>query len=92
MPSLPQQVIPAALVVKVQIRTEKGLAVLKITNEGATPLRYADTDGRYGDVIPPNFGSCAYHYVDLDRPPNTFWVYGVLANTFSVYYEVRDEK
>lgn len=91
MPSLLQQVIPVATFVRIELRTENGLAVLKITNEGANPMQYRTEQGMYGDVIPPNNGSCAYLYCDGDRPPATFWVYGVAADTFSVYYQARDE-
>jgi len=90
MPSLPQQTIPAAGFLAIEIRTEKALAVLKITNEGANIMRYVISPGGYGDIIPPNNGSCAYHYVDGDRPPNRFIIFGTAADTFSVYYEGLD--
>ena len=91
MPSLEQQVIPVGLFVRISLTAKKGLAVLKITNEGANAMQYRTSPGMYGDVIPPNNGSVAYHYVDGDRPPTDFWVYGVAADTFSVYYQARDE-
>ena len=90
MPSLPQQAIPAAGEIQITLRTVKRLAVLKITNEGANIMRYVKTLANYGDVIPPNNGSVAYHFVDGDRPPNTFWIVGTAADTFSVYYEGQD--
>jgi len=90
MPSLPQQTIPAAGLIPITIRTEKDLAVLKLTNEGANIMRYVVSPGGYGDIIPPNNGSIALHYVDGDRPPNRFIIFGTAADTFSVYYEGRD--
>lgn len=90
MPSLPQQVIPAAGQIQITIRTTKKLAVLKITNEGANIMRYVISLANYGDIIPPNNGSVAYHHVDGDRPPYTFWIVGTAADTFAVYYEGLD--
>lgn len=90
MPSTPQQVIPAAGEIQITIRTDKEIAVLKITNEGANIMRYVISLANYGDIIPANNGSVAYHRVDGDRPPNTFWIVGTAADTFSVYYEGKD--
>jgi len=90
MPSLPQQTIPAAGFVQITLRTTKPLAVLKITNESANIMRYVITPANYGDIIPPNNGSIALHYVDGDRPPNTFRIYGTATDTFGVYYEGLD--
>lgn len=87
MPSLPQQVIPAVGWIQIRLRTTKRLAVLKITNESVNIMRYVESPGNYGDIIPPNNGSIALHRVDGDKPPNTFRIYGTAADTFSVYYE-----
>lgn len=87
MPSLPQQVIPAAGYLQITIRVDKGLAVLKITNEAVNIMRYVESPANYGDIIPANMGSIALHTVDGDKPPNTFRIYGTAADTFAVYYE-----
>jgi len=87
MPSLPVQVIPAAGIIQITIPTKKGLAVLKITNESANIMHYVDRSGQYGDPIQANYGSVAYHTIEKDRPPNTFWVTGTPADEFAVYFE-----
>jgi len=92
MPSLQPQAIPAAGVLTIQIPlTKKTLAVLKITNPAVNIMHYVDHQGANGDPIPINYGSVAYHYVDGDRPPNTFWITGTAADIPEIYYEVRDE-
>ena len=92
MPSIPQQTISAAGIDAYDVKTEKGLAVLKITNESVNPMYFITRSGHDGDLIPPNYGSCAYHYVDGDRPPSRFWVAGTAGDTWRAYFEVRDEK
>ena len=93
MPSLQPAAIPAAGVLVRQIPLiKKTLAVLKITNPAANIMRYVDRQGHNGDPIPMNWGSVALHYVDGDRPPNTFWITGTAADIPEVYYEVRDEE
>ena len=87
MPSLPLQTLPVAGVIKFQLPTIKGLAVLKITNLSVNIMRYRDKDNNYGDVIPPNNGSVSYHIVDKDFIPNTFWVLGTATDTFAIYYQ-----
>ena len=93
MPALDVAPIPAAGVLKVQIPlTDKTLAVLKITNVTPRLMYYNDRQGIPGDPIPPNVGSCAYHYMQGDRPPNTFWITGTAADIPHIYYVVRDEE
>lgn len=93
MPSLALQPIPAAGELKRQIPlVKKTLAVLKITNPSANIMNYVDRQGSPGDPIPVNYGSVALHYVDGDRPPNTFWITGTAADIPHIYYEVRDEE
>ena len=93
MPSLDVAPIPAAGVLKVQIPIkDKTLAVLKITNLTPRLMYYGDKSGIAGDPIPPNNGSCAYHYVDGDRPPNTFWITGTAADEPQIYFVVRDDE
>jgi len=87
MPSLLQQTLPAAGEIQIRLRTTRRLSVLKITNEAVNIMRYCITLANYGDIVPPNNGSVAYHRVDGDKPPNTFWIVGTAGDTFSVYYE-----
>ena len=86
MGGLPQQTIPAATIIMVQIPTKKGLTVLKITNESPRAMQYRDKPGIYGDPIPVNGGSCAYHKIHGDKIPHTFYVSGTAGDTFSVYF------
>ena len=93
MPSLQPAPIPAAGVLVRQIPlVKRTLAVLKITNPSIRVMYYVDRQGHGGDPIPPNFGSVALHYVDGDRPPNTFWITGTAADIPHIYYEVRDDE
>jgi len=90
-PSTPQQTIPAAGIIRIQLPTTRKLAVLKITNESARIMFYVDRGGAagvyYGDPIPANYGSVAYHLVDGDKPPATFYVRGTATDTFAIHYE-----
>lgn len=89
MPSTPQQTIPVAGILRVQLPTTRGLAVLKITNESANIMFYVMKQGSYGDPILPNNGSNAYHRYQGDKPPRSFYVRGTALDTFAVYYEER---
>ena len=76
----------------VDIRVGNKLAVLKITNESPRIMFCIQHSGLYGDPVPPNYGSVAYHRVDGDRPSIRFWVRGTAADTYVFYFEVEDEK
>ena len=57
-----------------------------INNISANNMSYSHREGEYGDIIFAG-GFKAYHVVDGDVIPNTFFIVGVPTQKFTVHYE-----